>query len=190
MRRQSVGRVVVETEASNATLVVTSKQITTPAVNATLSTAVNNVDSPVGISIDLNSSVGRIESLELVRADGTRIPTTEQCPTDAAVDACVAFVPDESTWNGSTYRDMELTIRVTNGTGTTTTAEVSTPVYIAGDTNGDGRVDIFDAVTVGRAWQTSRGDPGYSDAADLNNDGQVNIFDAVVIGRNWQAIAT
>ena len=59
-------------------------------------------------------------------------------------------------------------------------------MYVAGDANGDGAVDIFDAVLVGQAWQTERGDEGYSDAADLNNDGEVNIFDAVAIGRNWQ----
>jgi hypothetical protein len=72
-------------------------------------------------------------------------------------------------------------------------------VFIAGDANGDGRVNILDAVYVGKHWgndcspTTEPCDDCYSylwaeeqqDKADLNNDCTINILDAVIIGANW-----
>jgi len=73
-------------------------------------------------------------------------------------------------------------------------------IYIAGDANGDGRVNILDAVYVGKHWNERCDDGGYvpdpccyywedgreqQDAADLNNDCVVNILDAVRIGAMW-----
>ncbi|PXF52802.1 MAG: hypothetical protein C4B56_04520 [Candidatus Methanophagaceae archaeon] len=78
-------------------------------------------------------------------------------------------------------------------------------VYIAGDANGDGRVNILDAVWVGKHWGKRCDDPGYpepgrccyywtgdreqQDGADLNNDCVINILDAVIIGANWGHVA-
>jgi len=45
-------------------------------------------------------------------------------------------------------------------------------IWIAGDANGDGKVNILDASVVGLKWSTA--DP----CADLNNDARVNIIDA------------
>jgi outer membrane protein assembly factor BamB len=188
----TVGRsVIVETNARNQTLVVMSNR-TRPidaGLNVTLLTSTNNVGSPIKIGVNASSPTTSIDSLTFVQSDGTTVPITESCANDSS-KSCLTFVPNESTWNGTEYHDAEVIVRATNATGATSTARVSTPVYIAGDATGDGRVDIFDAVAVGRAWQTSRGEPGYSDAEDLNNDGQVNIFDAVIVGRKWQATAS
>ena len=73
-------------------------------------------------------------------------------------------------------------------------------VYIAGDANGDGRVNILDAVYVGKHWSEECGsapepccyywtDREQQDKADLNNDCTINILDAVIIGANWGHIA-
>jgi len=81
----------------------------------------------------------------------------------------------------------------------TNTTDFDVTVYIAGDANGDGRVNILDAVYVGKHWgdHCSTTDPcanceGYlwgdeeqQDKADLNNDCVMNILDAVIIGANW-----
>jgi len=69
-------------------------------------------------------------------------------------------------------------------------------VYMAGDANGDGRVNIMDAALVGLNWGEEAADPaitcGYvwgtdkdADAADLNNDCKVDILDAVIVGTLW-----
>ncbi len=66
-------------------------------------------------------------------------------------------------------------------------------VYIAGDGNGDGCVDIFDATIVGLEWGKTTTDYWATnergDKADLNNDREVDIFDAVIIGANWGYLA-
>ena len=89
-------------------------------------------------------------------------------------------------------------------------------VYIAGDANGDGEVNVLDAVWVGKYWRkTCSGDPydpmpdlcdgcedylwnntglplednERADGADLNNDCEINVLDAVIIGANWRHTA-
>ncbi|RLG71251.1 MAG: hypothetical protein DRO11_04875 [Methanobacteriota archaeon] len=65
-------------------------------------------------------------------------------------------------------------------------------VYIAGDANGDGVVNILDATMVGLRWYDSCECGDYcwegqdmADRADLNNDCKVNVLDGVIIGANW-----
>ena len=157
-------------------------------VNATLITTVNNVGSSAELVVDTSGLPGNITSLSVERPDGTSVSLPESClSTDS--EPCTV-TPTASTWADGEYQEVEYVVRVTDATGNTTTDTASTAVYIAGDATGDGRVNIFDAVAIGRAWQTSRGDAGYSDAADLTNDGRVNIFDAVSVGRNWLATAS
>jgi len=75
-------------------------------------------------------------------------------------------------------------------------------VYIAGDANGDGRVNILDAVWVGKHWGKRCDDPGYPEPGrccyywtgdreqqDGANDCVINILDAVIIGANWGHVA-
>jgi hypothetical protein len=74
-------------------------------------------------------------------------------------------------------------------------------VYIAGDANGDGEVNVLDAVWVGKYWRQEcdhgQCDPCYGylwddaeeDGADLNNDCEINVLDAVIIGANWRHVA-
>ena len=85
----------------------------------------------------------------------------------------------------------------------TNTTEFDVNVFIAGDANGDGRVNILDAVYVGKHWGERCDDgpdpePCYyywtdnreqQDKADLNNDCVINILDAVIIGANWGYVA-
>jgi len=102
-------------------------------------------------------------------------------------------------WNGAGYDPFEVLLTVEddgvpmldNSTG------ILVNVYIAGDGNGDGWVDIFDATIVGLEWDHEadfNGDTYWwnnerGDKADLNNDQIVDIFDAVIIGANWDSTA-
>jgi len=72
------------------------------------------------------------------------------------------------------------------------TTEILVNVYIAGDANGDGEVDIFDATIVGLEWDRDCAVDTWTDRrdqADLNNDCIVDIFDAVIVGANWDHTA-
>ena len=69
-------------------------------------------------------------------------------------------------------------------------------VYMAGDANGDGVVNILDAVWIGQhfgekcdgtaatccghVWSSNQ-----KSGADLNNDCEINILDAVIVGTMW-----
>lgn len=58
-------------------------------------------------------------------------------------------------------------------------------VRILGDVNGDGNVDIYDAMAASTAFGSHPGYPNWNDAADVNGDGTVNIFDVILMARNF-----
>jgi parallel beta-helix repeat protein len=86
-------------------------------------------------------------------------------------------------WNGSTYLPFTVNLTITDNGGLTNTTSQKVVIWIAGDANGDGKVNILDAAIVGLKWN------GKDPCADLNNDGKVNILDAAIIGLNWNKLA-
>lgn len=56
---------------------------------------------------------------------------------------------------------------------------------LGGDPSGDGKVDLFDLVRVGRAYSLCDGQAGFDAAADLGANGCVDLFDLVLVGRNY-----
>lgn len=58
-------------------------------------------------------------------------------------------------------------------------------VRIFGDVNGDGNVDVYDAMAASTAFGSHPGDPNWNDAADVNGDGTVDIFDVILMARNF-----
>ncbi len=96
-------------------------------------------------------------------------------------------------WNGTGYEPLNLSLTVKDDRGLANTTIMSINVYIAGDANGDGEVDIGDAVWVGVHWEESCDGLSWTDeqadGADLNNDCVIDIGDAVIIGRNWERVA-
>jgi hypothetical protein len=99
-------------------------------------------------------------------------------------------------WNGTGYEPFIVTLTVTDDLDPLINDTITVPVnvYIAGDANGDGRVNILDATIVGLEWgdTCTNGWEGNNDGdrADLNNDCKVNILDAVIIGTCWGNVAS
>ncbi len=58
-------------------------------------------------------------------------------------------------------------------------------VTIVGDINGDGKVDIFDVIALGRSFGTTLSNPNFNPNADLNADGTVDLFDAALLAANF-----
>ncbi len=58
-------------------------------------------------------------------------------------------------------------------------------VTILGDVNGDGTVDIFDAIVLASAFGSTPSSPNWKSVADLNNDGAVDIYDALILAGNF-----
>jgi len=96
-------------------------------------------------------------------------------------------------WNGAGYEpfNVYLTVRDAEGLANTTVMQVN--VYIAGDANGDGKVNILDGAYVGKHWNDACTGNCWAteqkDEADLNNDCAINILDAMIIGANWGHVA-
>jgi len=58
-------------------------------------------------------------------------------------------------------------------------------VYIPGDINADGTVDILDLKILMSSWRRLAGRPGYDLRADLNGDNRVDAFDLQILVANW-----
>ena len=58
-------------------------------------------------------------------------------------------------------------------------------VTISGDINGDTYVNAKDAVLLGVAFNSKKGDPSYNPNADINDDDWVNAKDAIILGKNF-----
>ncbi len=96
---------------------------------------------------------------------------------------------------GGHYEPFNVSVTIGDGGHLYNTSCITIEVYMPGDTNGDGRVNIQDAVRIGRHFGEIRPGEGRrwgiddADAADLNNDGRVNIQDAVIMGSHWGSTA-
>jgi len=58
-------------------------------------------------------------------------------------------------------------------------------VTVMGDINGDGTVNILDAVAIALAWGSTPSNPWWDIKADINHDGKVDIYDGTRIGLHW-----
>ncbi|MGD0496597.1 MAG: PQQ-binding-like beta-propeller repeat protein [Candidatus Bathyarchaeia archaeon] len=58
-------------------------------------------------------------------------------------------------------------------------------VGIPGDINGDGTVDIYDAIILAGAFNSSPGSPKWNPNADINGDGTVDIYDAIILSGHF-----
>ncbi|MEA1894944.1 MAG: PKD domain-containing protein [Euryarchaeota archaeon] len=108
----------------------------------------------------------------------------------------VEHVYSSSPWNGAGYEHFTVCLTVNDNGDLPNSTLMPVNVYIAGDVNGDGEVNILDAVIAGKYWRATCGgcgdyvwDDEGADRADLNNDCDINILDAVIIGANWRKTA-
>jgi hypothetical protein len=91
------------------------------------------------------------------------------------------------TWNTTGFAKGNYTIianaSIVEGETDTSDNTCYSTVYvgITGDINGDGIVDIFDAVILSKAAGSTPSNSNWNPDADLNNDGIVDIFDAVIL---------
>jgi hypothetical protein len=53
------------------------------------------------------------------------------------------------------------------------------------DINGDGVVDLFDALLLAQHLGSKQGDPDWDPTLDMNGDGEIDVFDVIVFARNY-----
>ena len=59
------------------------------------------------------------------------------------------------------------------------------PPPLPGDINGDGVVNILDAILLASAFGSKRGEPNWDPRCDINKDGSVNILDAIILASHF-----
>jgi hypothetical protein len=64
-------------------------------------------------------------------------------------------------------------------------SDVGVWVVIPGDVNGDGAVNILDAIAQSNSFLLSPGTPNWNPNADVNCDNVVNILDSIVLSNHW-----
>ena len=58
-------------------------------------------------------------------------------------------------------------------------------VTVAGDVNGDGVVDIYDAIALANAYSAVPTSQNWNANADINSDSIVDIYDAIILANNY-----
>jgi len=82
--------------------------------------------------------------------------------------------------NITSYGHYNLTLYALDHLGNIKASETTFfTVTLKHDLNGDGTVDIFDAIILLNSYGASTEDPNYNEAADFDSDGFVNLYDAV-----------
>jgi nitroreductase len=56
---------------------------------------------------------------------------------------------------------------------------------VRGDINDDGIVDIYDAIILSNAFDSTPSSPKWNPKADINSDGFVDIYDAIILASNF-----
>jgi hypothetical protein len=81
------------------------------------------------------------------------------------------------TASASGFLNAQGSVTLTNGV-TSTMPVVTLP---AGDIDGNGVIDQFDALTIGMGYNSAT-----PPAADLNNDGTINVLDLELLAHNYR----
>ena len=92
------------------------------------------------------------------------------------------------TWDttGFAYGSYTISANITQvDTTVDTYVDGTVKVVIPGDINGDGKVNILDAIKLAGAFGSKPVDPTWNPNADINNDEKVNILDAIILAGHF-----
>ncbi len=142
---------------------------------------------PDNITVTVLNSGDFAETFNVtVRINATDISTKESTLPSGAY-ASIIF-----TWNttGFAYGNYNVSAYawpVVNETSTADNTKIDglVTVSIVGDINGDGAVDIYDAIQLASAFNTNLGSSNWNPNADLNSDGTIDIYDAIMLANNF-----
>jgi len=70
-------------------------------------------------------------------------------------------------------------------TGLSHRIAIESTIGFLGDANGDGWVDIFDAIILSNAFNSFPGSPSWNARVDFNSDNFVDIFDAILLSNHY-----
>jgi parallel beta-helix repeat protein len=96
------------------------------------------------------------------------------------------------TWNTSSFAYGNYTVNaqaepVLNETNTADNILCCGTVYVGipGDVNGDGGVDIYDAIVISNSFMSTSGSRKWNANANINGDNIVDIYDAIILANHY-----
>jgi hypothetical protein len=127
-----------------------------------------------------------------VYANATSVASQNVTLSISKVILLARFCDITFTWNttGFGYGNCTVSAYVTLAPDETNAANNSltggnVTVTVPGDLNGDGTVDIYDAIILANAFGSVPGSPNWNPNADINGDGVVDIYDAIILAANF-----
>jgi len=150
----------------------------------TLPHKANNVGSPVTFIVNYQIPGEYVTGYEVYFGDDIVAGATPSQPLykDELLDGKNKIVLSH-TYSAPKYGGYEVVFVLHTVKGTYKTT-VSVPISIAGDADGDGAVNVLDAVLVAEHIGASSGSASYDDRADLNNDDIIDIEDFRIVVEN------
>jgi thermitase len=122
------------------------------------------------LTVDAGSSATQTQTLALTVKSGTTI----------------TFLLNTTGWG---YGNQTVSVHASPVLGETDIADNSYSgwivVTIPGDINGDGTVNVLDAVVMSKSFIATPSSPNWNPNADINNDGVVNILDAIIVSMHF-----
>lgn len=98
-------------------------------------------------------------------------------------------------WNttGFVYGNYNITAKAIPTLGTTAKGNIlsggTVLISIAGDANGDKKINVLDLITIAITLGTHTDGPNWNSNADINSDGKINVLDliacAIHLGQQW-----
>jgi hypothetical protein len=98
-------------------------------------------------------------------------------------------------WNttGFVYGNYNVTAKAIPTLGTTakgnTLSGGTILISIAGDANGDRKINVLDLIAIAITLGTHAGGPNWNSNADINSDGRINVLDLIAcathLGQHW-----
>jgi len=142
--------------------------------------------SPSIRSITINESM---VFLSLTRTMPTPVPTLPNFMIKFKVKISSEISPSEyPTLTIATLLDMRLLDENSRGLSVNVTKGelvIQLLVFIKGDINNDGKVDLEDVGILAESYGTVSGTIGFNPEADLNGDGKVDYKDLAILARNY-----
>jgi hypothetical protein len=177
----------VEAQATSNTANVTVNDHDVAVTNVTTSKTVVGQGYDVDVTVTAADLGDYPETFNVTVYANTTVIASQNVTLSGGNSTDITF-----TWNttGFAYGNYTISAYAWPVPGETNTANNNftggaVRVTIPGDLNGDGTVDIYDAIILASAYGSTPGSPNWNPNADILGDGIVDIYDAIALAAHY-----
>jgi hypothetical protein len=140
----------------------------------------------VNVTVLNNGSLSETFSVALF-ANATTVDTQTVIGLAPGAQKELIYMWNTTGWTHGNYTISAYSVPVPGevNTGDNTFTDGNIKVVISGDVNGDGSVDIYDAILLAGAYNSDPGKPNWNPNADLKADDVIDIYDAINLANHY-----